>query len=73
MATDDKLKAYKAKLKELDDDELIDAFHEAICGHEEADAGHKDEAYQRRLIAEQVMICRFGLGEHMKRYKARSP
>ncbi len=73
MLTVDQQKAYVEELKELGDDELIDAFHEARCKRNNAEDDNKDETFLRAAIAESVMEDRFGLGKHMKRYKARYP
>ena len=46
----------------MTDDELIDAYHEAMVGYEAAKAGTGDrlETFARILVAEKVLAARLG-------------
>jgi hypothetical protein len=67
------LKKYAKNLEKLNDEELIDAFHEAKVGHSAAAERDKDQALGKFYQAERMMAGRFGLEEHMKRYLAKYP
>ena len=67
------LKNYSRHLTGLNDDELIDAFHQAKIGHETAADLDKDQALGKFYHAESTIVGRFGFGEHMKRYFAKYP
>jgi len=57
------------------DDELIDAYHKANLDRKVAKAGSGDldETFRRMHATEIALIERFGLGEHLRRYKERYP
>ena len=59
--------------KTLTDGELVDKYHKAKEAHKNAGLGAKDDAYKKMNYLEQVMIGRFGLGAHKKKYSERYP
>ena len=54
----------------MTDDELLEAYHTALCSYARAKSGHGNrvEAFVRLTSAQMALISRFGANEYLWRY-----
>jgi hypothetical protein len=57
----------------LTDNELIDAYHNAMRAYQAARAGTicRVDAFTDLLVAETVLTARLGVGQHLESYRER--
>jgi hypothetical protein len=55
----------------MTDEELIDAYHEALCSYRLAKTGARAEAFVQFASAEVALISRFGVNDYLDHYGRR--
>ena len=55
----------------MTDDELIEAYHEALCSYQVAEIGRRTDAFVQFAAAEAALISRFGVDNYQEHYEMR--
>jgi hypothetical protein len=55
----------------MTDDELIEAYHEALCSYQVAKIGRRPDAFVQFAAAEAALISRFGVDNYQEHYDMR--
>jgi hypothetical protein len=63
--------ALTGRIQAMTDDELIEAYHEALCGYQVAKIGRRTDAFVQFTSAEAALISRFGIDRYQDYYEVR--